>query len=324
MAQIGIETHQLGKTYESGDGEPIPALQGIDLSVAQGEIYALLGPNGAGKTTTISILTTLLPPTTGSAKVAGYDTVRQAEQVRRRIGVTFQEIILDQDLTGKQLLDFHGRLYGQPKAERQRRIAELSDMVELTAAIDRQVSRYSGGMKRRLELARGLMTCPEVLFLDEPTQGLDPQNRAGIWSYIRELREETGLTLLLTTHYMEEAETLADRVGIIDKGKLIVEGRPADLVRQMGADVVTMCGHGLLKDFQNLIHRESYVSHLVEHENVDGEWCLQIGVDHGDRRLVSLIALAMAADVTLTDVSVSRPDLADVFLANTGHALRDV
>ena len=324
MAQSAIETHELIRNYDASNGDPIVALRGVDLSVAQGEIYALLGPNGAGKTTAISILTTLLLPTSGSATVAGFDAVRQPNQVRRRIGVTFQEIVLDTNLTGRQLLDFHGQLYGQPHPERQRRITELADMVELSNVLDRRVSGYSGGMKRRLELARGLMTHPEVLFLDEPTQGLDPQNRAGIWSYIRRLRAETGLTLLMTTHYMEEAENLADRVGIIDDGELIVEGDPADLVRRMGADVITVCGIGDLRGFPDLLRQESFVSHLGQHADGDGEWRLQVGVDHGDKRLVRLVTLSAEANVTVTNVSVSRPNLADVFLANTGHALRDV
>ena len=323
MTPPAIETRELVKIFDAGGGDPVVALQGVNLSIAKGEIYALLGPNGAGKTTAISILTTLLAPTSGEASVAGFDAVRQADEVRRRIGVTFQEIVLDKDLTGRQLLDFHGQLYGQPKSERQTRIAELADLVELSDVLDRKVSGYSGGMKRRLELARGLMTHPEVLFLDEPTQGLDPQNRAGIWSYIRRLRAETGLTLLLTTHYMEEAENLADRVGIIDGGKLIAEGEPASLIHEMGADVVTICGVEDVLGFPELVERESYVSHLAQQHDESGEWRLQIGVDRGEKRLVRLVALAAEAGVTVSNVSVSRPDLSDVFLAYTGHALRD-
>ncbi len=241
-------------------------------------------------------------------------------------------MVLDQELTGREVLDFHGQLYGQPKEIRRTRTAELADMVELTGAIDRPVSGYSGGMKRRLELARGLMTHPEVLFLDEPTQGLDPQNRAGIWTYIQQLRAETGLTLLLTTHYMEEAETLADRVGIIDDGKLVAEGDPHALVREMGADVITACGHGDPQGFAAALRQEPFVSHIVEHtaegrpdsSDRPGDWCMQVGVDQGDKRLVRLVALAAETNVALADVSVSRPTLADVFLARTGHALRDV
>ncbi len=333
-AKHAIETSQLAKSYRLSGGETVQALRGIDLSIEQGEIYALLGPNGAGKTTTFAILTTLLAPTGGSARVAGYDVVRHPAQVRRAIGVTFQEVILDQELTGRQILDFHGQLYGQPKPERSARIEELADLVELTAVLDRKAAGYSGGMKRRLELARGLMTRPQILFLDEPTQGLDPQNRAGIWRYIQRLRGETGLTLLLTTHYMEEADALADRVGIIDGGQLVVEGAPAELKRAMGADVVTISGRGDAPAYLELLEAEPYVTHTAEHSlphSADrdkagvecDQWRLQIGVDSGDRRLARLLALAAEPGLHISEVSVSRPSLADVFLAHTGRALRD-
>jgi ABC-2 type transport system ATP-binding protein len=203
-----IHAQALTKVYHTADGQSVHALRGLDLKVHAGEIYALLGPNGAGKTTAISILTTLLLPTSGTANVAGYDVVTDAAEVRRHIAVTFQEVVLDQMLTGRRVLDFHGQLYGQPAAARHAAITELAELVELTDVLDREVKTYSGGMKRRLELARGLMTQPQLLFLDEPTQGLDPQNRAGIWRYIRRLRDEMGITLLLTTHYMDEAEQL--------------------------------------------------------------------------------------------------------------------
>jgi ABC-2 type transport system ATP-binding protein len=332
---LAINAQQLTKTYSARDAEPVEALRGVDLSIAAGEIYALLGPNGAGKTTMLSILTTLLKPTSGVARVAGFDVVAEASEVRRRIGVTFQEMVLDQELTGREVLDFHGRLYGQSKDERRKRILALSELVELSDAIDRRVSSFSGGMKRRLELARGLMTDPDVLFLDEPTQGLDPQNRAGIWTYIQDLRQETGLTLLLTTHYMEEAETLADRVGIIDGGRLVAEGEPRRLVSEMGADVITFCGLGPLDGFVEAVRQLPYVTQVVEHARHEAaengpdtperpaDWCIQAGVDHGDQRLAQLVKLAGDHNTAITNVSVSRPTLADVFLARTGHAMRD-
>jgi ABC-2 type transport system ATP-binding protein len=237
---LAIEAKGLVKRYS----EQVLAVDGVDLSIGANTIYALLGPNGAGKTTMISMLITLLEPTGGTAKVVGLDVVRQAAEVRQRIGVTFQEMVLDDELTGRQVLDYHGRLYGQGKAERQRKIAELLALVELEEAADRQAKTYSGGMKRRLELARALMTTPEVLFLDEPTLGLDPQTRARIWDYLRDLKEKAGLTLLMTTHYMDEAEALADTVGIIDLGKLVAEGTPQELIEQMGADTIRVVGHG--------------------------------------------------------------------------------
>lgn len=357
MTQYAIHTQALTKTYTTPDGSQIEALRGIDLAVHNGEIYALLGPNGAGKTTTISILTTLLLPTSGAATVLGFDVVQQPAEVRRRIGVTFQEVILDQDLTGRQVLDFHGQLYGQNSRERQARIQELGDLVELSGDLDRPASGYSGGMKRRLELARGLMTRPQLLFLDEPTQGLDPHNRAGIWRYIRRLRDEAGITLLLTTHYMDEADQLADRVGIVDHGKLIVEGTPADLVRGLGADVINIRGIGDAAPVLAAAQAQPYVVQ-VNAFSADAQAAqepaqsqqqpqqaandttelilpvaaagtagssiqLQIGVDNGDLRLVDVLNLAAAQGFQVQEVSVMRPTLGDAFLAHTGQALRD-
>lgn len=318
---LALETHSLEKTYGTGEGA-VHALRGVSLSVAAGEIYALLGPNGAGKTTLLSILTTLLLPTGGAAQVAGYDVVAQPAEVRRRIGVTFQEIVVDGDLTGRQTLDFHGQLYSLDAAARKARIAELAALVELADVLDRKAATYSGGMKRRLELARGLMTAPQILFLDEPTQGLDPQNRAGIWRYIRRLRDEQGLTLLLTTHYMDEAEQLADRVGIIDRGLLAAEGAPADLVRRMGADVLTLEGPGAPGDLPAVLEAQAYVSQVTLHEG-DGGYRLQIGVDSGETRLAAVITLAAAAGIHIHRVTTNKPSLGDVFLAVTGYALRD-
>jgi ABC-2 type transport system ATP-binding protein len=326
-----IFTEALEKEYHSQDGETVHALIGIDLHIRSGEIYALLGPNGAGKTTTLGILTTLLLPTRGRAVVAGYDVVAEPGEVRRRIGVTFQEVVLDKDLTGRQVLDFHSRLYGQAPNERRRRIEELATLVELTDVLDRKAITYSGGMKRRLELARGLMTHPQVLFLDEPTQGLDPHNRAGIWQYIRHLRDEQGITLLLTTHYMEEAEALADRVGIVDHGQLVAEGSPAALVRNLGADVVALRGRGNVDAFIARLQHEPYVAQVIHHPTTleagapatPPSHQVQIGVDHGDRRLVALIGLAGETDFHIQEVTVQRPGLGDVFLAHTGRALRD-
>jgi ABC-2 type transport system ATP-binding protein len=317
-----IETVQLQKQYRSKDGKDIQAVSGVNLAVSRGEIYALLGPNGAGKTTTISILTTLLLPSAGQARVAGFDVVAQPAEVRRRIGVTFQEVVLDQELTGRQVLDFHGQLYGQPAGQRQARIAELAQLVELAGALDRRCGQYSGGMKRRLELARGLMTGPMILFLDEPTQGLDPQNRANIWDYIGRLRAESGLTLLLTTHDMEEAETLADRVGIMDHGRLVVEGTPEELVRQMGADVITIQAGGAAGPFVEQARRLPYVSQVKTYPGPAGEQ-IQVGVDIGDRRLADLIGLAGQSGLRISEVNVAKPSLADVFLQHTGRALRD-
>lgn len=323
-----IQATALTKEYRTADGQSVHALRGLDLTVGAGEIYALLGPNGAGKTTTLSILTTLLLPTSGRAIVAGYDVVTQSAEVRRQIGVTFQEVVLDQVLTGRHVLDFHGQLYGQPLAERRSAINELAELVELTEVLDREVKSYSGGMKRRLELARGLMTRPQILFLDEPTQGLDPQNREGIWRYIRRLREEKGITLLLTTHYMDEAEQLADRVGIVDNGQMVIEGSPAKLVAQLGADVIALQGEGELSPFIEAVQQEPYIAHVTHSRPINSDMpaqrqTVQIGVDQGDQRLVSVLNIAAANGFQVQSVTVTRPTLGQVFLAHTGYALRD-
>jgi ABC-2 type transport system ATP-binding protein len=315
MTEYAIEARGLVKRF----GE-LTAVNGIDLSVPAGSIYAMLGPNGAGKTTTINMLTTLTRPTAGEARVAGHDLLRAPDKVRAKIGVTFQEIVLDRDLSGREVLDIHGRLYRQPSELRRRRIAELVELVQLGDALDRRVGTYSGGMKRRLELARGLMTEPAVLFLDEPTQGLDPQNRVGIWSYIRELNRSRGLTLLLTTHYMDEAEALASHVGIVDKGRLVAEGEPQRLVESMGADVIRVRGQGEPGHFVQSVAALPFVSR-VEAE-ADGELVL-VYVDSGSRRLVDILGAASGNGFQVEDVTVARPSLGDLFLSYTGRALRD-
>jgi ABC-2 type transport system ATP-binding protein len=313
-ADITIEAKGLVKRYS----EEVLAVDGVDLSIQANTIYALLGPNGAGKTTTISILTTLTESTGGSAKVAGYDVVRQADKVRRCIGVTFQEVVVDDDLTGRQVLDYHGRLYGQGTKQRKAKIAELLALVELEEAADRRVNTYSGGMKRRLEIARGLMTDPEVLFLDEPTLGIDPQNRATIWDYIRNLKKQRRLTLLLTTHYMDEAEELAERVGIIDHGRIVAEGTPRELIDQMGADTIRISGLGDNDKFIQKLRGLPFVQSVTVAQGL-----IQIGVDAGNRRLVEVISLASGGSFTIQDISVARPSLGDVFLKYTGRQLRD-
>jgi ABC-2 type transport system ATP-binding protein len=264
------------------------------------------------------MLATLLEPTAGSATVLGLDVMAQANEVRRRIGVTFQEMVLDDELTGRDVLDFHGRLYGQSKAERQTKTEELLALVELEDAADRRARTYSGGMKRRLELARALMTMPEVLFLDEPTLGLDPQTRARVWEYIRDLKQQGGLTLLVTTHYMDEAEYLADQVGIIDYGKLVVEGTPQELIEQMGADTIHITGEGDRDRYLERVQALPFVQSVTA-----GRTVIQIGVDSGSRRLVEVLSEAAGNGFTVEDVSVAKPSLGDVFLKYTGRRLRD-
>lgn len=309
-----VTTRALSKTYP-GD---VLAVDQLDLTIPSNTIYALLGPNGAGKTTTLSMLSTLARPSAGTAEIMGLDVVRQADAVRRKIGVTFQEIVLDPDLTGRQSLDFHARLYGIPKTERVVQIDQLLALVELDEAANRRARTYSGGMKRRLELARGLITSPDVLFLDEPTQGLDPQNRTNLWEYIRSLQQTTRITILLTTHYMEEAEALADWVGIMDHGRIVVEGTPQQLIAQMGADRVQMSGRGSAQHFAENLRQQPFISgvHLADD-------LVSVGVDDGNRRLVRIVEIANRSEFIIEDISVSKPGLSDVFLKHTGRQLRD-
>ncbi|UCE98470.1 MAG: ATP-binding cassette domain-containing protein [Dehalococcoidia bacterium] len=311
---LAIEVKGLVKEYPS----KVLAVNGIDLNIKSNTIYALLGPNGAGKTTTINILTTLKEPTAGSIKVLGFDVIQQANKVRRNIGVTFQEMILDDELTGRQVLDYHGRLYKLGARERQKKVIELLKLAELEEAADRVVKTYSGGMKRRLELVRGLMTEPEILFLDEPTTGLDPQNRSSIWKYIRNLKEKSNLTLLLTTHYMEEAEELADYVGIIDYGKIVIEGTPRELIDKMGADTIQIAGNGNSDLFIQELKGHSFIQNIV---NTNG--LIQIGTDSGNKRLVEVVSIASKSGFTIEDISIAKPSLGDVFLKYTGRRLRD-
>lgn len=311
---LAIEVSGLIKEYPG----KVIAVNGIDLSIRSNTIYALLGPNGAGKTTTINVLTTLIEPTAGSIKVLGLDVLRQATKVRQSIGVTFQEMILDDELTGRQVLDYHGRLYKLSAKERQVKAKELLEIAELEEAADRVVKTYSGGMKRRLELVRGLMTKPKILFLDEPTTGLDPQNRSTIWKYIRSLKEKSGLTLLLTTHYMEEAEELADHVGIIDYGKIVIEGTPQELVERMGTDTIQISGKGDSDRFVKDLNKQTYVQGV---HNTNG--LIQIGIDLGNKRLAEVVSMANTSNFTIEDISISKPTLGDVFLKYTGRKLRD-
>src|SRR5437868_6085510 len=230
----GIEVERLVRVFKKGPR----AVDGIDLEVAPGEIYGFLGPNGAGKSTTVHMLTTLLPPTSGRARVAGFDIVRQGPQVRSAIGAALQEAALDPLLTGREHLRLQTSLHGLPRDERNKRGQELLERVGLVLAADRRVSTYSGGMKRRLDLALALAHRPRILFLDEPTTGLDPQSRNALWQEVGRLAKEEGVTVFLTTQYLEEADVLSDRVGIIDHGRIVAEGTPAELKAEIGRPTV--------------------------------------------------------------------------------------
>jgi len=301
-----IEVRNLLKKFGS-----IVAVNGISLEIEYGEIFALLGPNGAGKTTTISILATLLKPTSGEAKINGYDVVKEAAKVRQSIGIVFQDPSLDDRLTARENLDIHGRLYHMSREERQRRIEEVLEMVELLDRADSIVKTFSGGMRRRLEIARGLMHKPKVLFLDEPTLGLDPQTRRHIWEYVEKLRDE-GVTVLLTTHYMEEADYLADRIAIIDAGKIVAEGSPSELKDSVGGDIIKI----KCSDAENMLKKlvsNGYDAMLVDDEIV-------IKAKEAEKMIPKIFAIA---DEEIKSITYKEPSLEDVFIHYTGKVFRD-
>ena len=304
-----LQTHRLTRRF----GDTV-AVDGIDLDVAAGEIYGFLGPNGAGKSTTVRMLTTLLLPTAGSASVAGFDVRDDADTVRLRIGVALQDAALDPKQTGRELLDLQGRLYGLSIADRRQRIAELLVLVDIGVAIDHRIGTYSGGMKRRLDLAAALVHEPEVLFLDEPTTGLDPSSRAAVWEEVRRLNEQRGMTIFLTTQYLEEADALADRVGIIAMGRIVAEGTPADLKRSVGSDVIIAKGQP--GDAERIKQILSSVEGLASVEAAGDE--VVISVSSG-AKAISPVAVALSeAGIVVEGLTLRTPTLDDVFLHVTG------
>ena len=302
-----IQTKDIHKSF----GE-IKAVRGVSFDVKAGEIFGFLGPNGAGKTTTINILCTLVMPDSGVATLAGYDVVKQPGKVRSSIGIVFQDPSLDERLTAEENLQFHGMIYGVPKAERQERISNVMNMVELWDRRHDIVKTYSGGMKRRLEIARGLMHHPRVLFLDEPTLGLDPQTRNRIWEYIRELRDRENITIFLTTHYMDEAEN-CDRIAIIDNGQIISLDTPEKLKKMVGGDVITVSTSDNKAAMAQLAK-----SHGIESIEQDSKVVFE--VSDGETFLPKLV---QAISVTVESISLRRPTLDDVFLKLTGRTIRD-
>ncbi len=312
--ETGIEARGLVREFKGG----IRAVDGIDLRVRPGEIYGFLGPNGAGKSTTVHMLTTLLPPTAGTARVAGYDVATQGARVRDAIGAALQEAALDPQLSAREHMRLQTALYGLPKSERKQRGEELIERVGLSEAADRKVAGYSGGMKRRLDIAAGLLHEPKLLILDEPTVGLDPQSRNAILENVEHLAGE-GLAVLYTTHYMEEAERLCDRVGIIDEGRIIAEGTRRELTAKIGQrDRVELSGTGRLEGFAAAAKRLKDVDDATV---ADGTVILL--VSKGRELLPRLLEIAARSRVDVTSVEVVEPDLEAVFLHLTGKALRD-
>jgi len=306
-----IETKKLTKAYGT-----LRAVDSLDITVEKGEIFGLLGPNGAGKTTTVSMLCTILKPTSGTAKVNGYDLVREASKVRKSIGIVFQEPSVDDRLTGRENLFMHANLYGVPASEHRERIDRILKLVELEDRADDLLRTYSGGMRRRLELGRGLIHYPNVLFLDEPTVGLDPQTRDHIWKYIKELKEAHDITVVLTTHYMDEADRLSDRIAIMDHGKIIVLDSPSKLKETLEGDVITVRANNI-EELAKLVSKW-----LGLNQNHIVEGALEITVHNSRAAMPRIMEIATQNNIYVESLLSREPNLEDVFLHYTGRSIR--
>ena len=311
-----INTRGLRRVFKSRK-RSVEAVAGVDLSVRQGEIFGFLGPNGAGKTTTLRMLATLLPPSGGSATVAGCNLLTQPERIRERIGYVGQAGGSDREIAGRSELVFQGRLYGKSVAAAQKRAAELITMLELEICADRKAGTYSGGQKRRLDIGLGLVHDPQLLFLDEPTTGLDPQSRARVWDEVRRMHER-GTTVFLTTHYLDEADALCDRIAIIDYGKIVAEGTPEELKRAVAGDVVTLAVAGDQQRALDVLNDQPF----VREAKLD-EGSVLLYVDRGEVAMPSILRLLDGAGLTLVTIGLHRPSLDDVFLRQTGRSLRE-
>ena len=305
-----IEVRGLVRVFKGG----ITAVAGIDLDVAPGEIYGFLGPNGAGKSTTVHMLTTLLPPTSGSARVGGFDIVKDGPEVRRTIGAALQEAALDPLLTGREHLKLQLALHGIPRTERADRTDQLLERVGLRLAADRKIGGYSGGMKRRLDLALALAHHPRILFLDEPTTGLDPQSRSALWDEVVRLKRDEGVTVFLTTQYLEEADLLADRVGIIDHGRIVAEGTPAALKAEIGRPTI----EALPADGTDNRALEEILGRFGELQPSTAGAAVRLD---GQGDLAEIVRALDSAQLRLADLHLHAPTLDDVFLAKTGRSL---
>ena len=313
-----IDTADLRRTFKSRTGA-VEAVAGVDLHVNAGEIFGFLGPNGAGKTTTLRMLATLITPTAGDATVAGADLRREPALVRQRIGYVPQGGSTDPAETGRGELVLQGRLYGMNAADAKTRAAEVLDKLDLVSAADRPTGTYSGGMRRRLDVGLGIVHRPQVLFLDEPTTGLDPQARARMWDEIKRLREQ-GTTVFLTTHYLEEADALADRLAIIDHGKIVAEGTSSQLKQKVAGDVVTIGVDGAGANVLTLVEAMPFVRE-ASHDSETG--LIRLYVDRGETAVPHLLRSLDAAGYEPTSISLNKPSLDDVFLRQTGRPLRE-
>ncbi|MDK2826756.1 MAG: type transport system ATP-binding protein [Methanolobus sp.] len=293
------------------------AVDNLSFSIKKGEVFGLLGPNGTGKTTTMSMLSTMLPPSSGKASVNGFDILKDQDNVRKSIGIVFQDQSLDEELTAYENMDFHGRLYRIPKSTRQKKITELLKLVELYDKKDNLVKTYSGGMRRRLEIARGLMHEPQVLFLDEPTLGLDPQTRNHLWDYIDKLNKEKGISIILTTHYMDEADKLCHRIAIIDKGKIIALDTSENLKNDIGGDVITIISPER-DDLYSAIRSMPDIKNIELHDS-----SITIGIQNAEKHVAHIVNIASANNIEIKSLSINKPTLEDVFLHFTGRTIRE-
>jgi ABC-2 type transport system ATP-binding protein len=308
-----IKVDKLSKEFGT-----LKAVDKISFKVHEGEIFGLLGPNGAGKSTTIKMLITLLKPTSGSADVGGHNIKKDQNEVRKSIGIIFQDPSLDDELTGRENLEFHAILYKIGKAQRDKKIAEVLKLVELDDKANVLVKNYSGGMKRRLEIARGLIHEPKILFLDEPTVGLDPQTRRHIWEYIKKLSETNKITIILTTHYIEEADYLCNRVAFVDHGKIVALDTPKNLKKKLGGDVVSIQVTKGIEAFEKDMKKLKWVKTLSKHDDF-----LDITVEEGESRIAEIIMRAEKAGATIGSVGLHKPSLEDVFIYYTGKTIRE-
>jgi ABC-2 type transport system ATP-binding protein len=305
-----IKTTDITKRYDD-----FIAVDSINLEVPRNTVYGVLGPNGAGKTTLISMLCTILRPTSGTATVNGYDIVKQAKEVRESIGIVFQSRALDDILTGREHLEMHASLYGVPRDVREERIDEILELIALGKKVDEYIKTYSGGMKRRLEIGRGLVHHPKVLFLDEPTLGLDPQTRENIWEYIYNMTQTQDITVLLTTHYMEEADQLCDEVAIINKGEIITADSPSNLKRELKADTITL----KVNNPEKFVEKANELKFTKDIFFTDGE--VKMMVERGENLVPEVVEFASSHDIHINSIEVEHPNLEDVFIKYTGSKI---
>lgn len=307
-----IETNNITKDF--GD---FRAVNSINLKVPRNSVYGVLGPNGAGKSTLISMLCTILAPTSGTAKINGYDIVKEANDVRKSIGIVFQTRALDDILTGREHLEMHAALYGVPNDVRQDRIDEVLELIALGSKADEETKNYSGGMRRRLEIGRGLVHHPKLLFLDEPTLGLDIQTRESIWKYIEDLKNSIDITILLTTHYLEEVDNLCDDLSIIDQGEIIKSGNPKNLKAELKSDTVTLVSPEISK-LCDIMENQPFVKDIIKKDDE-----IRLMVEKGEDLIPKIVKIANDNNIKITSIELKHPSLEEVFIKYTGRKIGD-